>query len=138
MTAQPNQPEDTELRDKIKEAQSDLAGRRATHLQVGRMSGWTARELDGVHEGDQIIFENDILKLIEAEASRREQAAEIKGAYFAASSILLEMSPLMVHRMERGFPEMTAEVIGKTYEAVKKEMQPYQAKRQALTEKEIT
>ncbi len=56
-----------DIRSKIKTAQSDLAGRRATHIQVARRSGWTPSELDGVHVGDQIIFENDILTLIRTE-----------------------------------------------------------------------
>lgn len=56
-----------DIRSKIKTAQFDLARRRATHIQVARRSGWTPSELDGVHEGDQIIFENDILTLIRTE-----------------------------------------------------------------------
>lgn len=67
-----NNTEDVELRAKIKQAQFDLAGRRATHLQVARKSGWTPVELDGVHEGDQIIFENEILSLIQQEANRQK------------------------------------------------------------------
>lgn len=67
-----NNTEDVELRVKIKQAQFDLAGRRATHLQVARKSGWTPVELDGVHEGDQIIFENEILSLVQQEVNRQK------------------------------------------------------------------
>lgn len=84
---------------------------------------------------------NDRVKMFNyITADRKRVALEARiegekvGAFMAASSILIEMSPLMVHRLGRDFPSMTAEVIGTVYETVKREMKPYQDSRKAQQE----
>lgn len=69
--------------------------------------------------------------LIQQQCNQARIDGEKVGAFMTASAILTEMSPLMVHRLENGFPGMTGEVIGNVYEVVKKEMKPYQDIRKA-------
>jgi len=68
----------------------------------------------------------------EAEVEQRIVEAE----FMVASSLMITMSPLMVHRLEKNFPEMTGEVIGNLYEEIKTVMKPYQDHRKALITKD--
>lgn len=87
---------------------------------------------------DSSVYANEVLSLTTADRERVALEARIEGekigAFMAALSILSEMAPLMVHRLEQDFPSMTAEVIGTVYETVKKEMKPYQDSRKAQQE----
>jgi hypothetical protein len=76
-------------------------------------------------------IKKELDRYITQQCNQARIEGEKVGAFMAASAILTEMSPLMVHRLENGFPSMTGEVIGNVYEAVKKEMKPYQDARKA-------
>lgn len=75
---------------------------------------------------------HDAKMFLDEYTAKQVAKAEQLGARMAASSILVEMSPLMVHRLEPGFPEMTAEVIGKTYDEIKRQMKPHNDARAEL------
>ena len=54
-----------------------------------------------------------IMQLIKQRDEQVALKASMQTQFFLMSDLLLEMGPLMVHKHEPGFPEMTAEIIGK-------------------------
>jgi len=77
----------------------------------------------------QVVTVNldDLMHLIEQDRERAVAEAE----FIAGSSLLITMSPLMVHRLDKDFPSMTGEIIGEVFEEVKALMKPYQDERKA-------
>lgn len=55
---------------------------------------------------------NHLAQFIKQREEQVALKASMKTQFFLMSDLLLEMAPLLVHRYQHGFPEMTAEIIG--------------------------
>ena len=58
---------------------------------------------------------------------------KVTNDYMLASSLMITMSPLMVHRLEPDFPSMSSEVLGKLFEEIQSYMKPFQDQRTNLS-----
>lgn len=64
---QPAPSKADELEKAILEAHTRYHGRRATHQQVARKSGWTPTQLDEVLDQDEMLMVDEIMQLIQAQ-----------------------------------------------------------------------
>ena len=110
-----NQSEDEGLREQLVEGVNQLCN-------IFEASILGAEVTDAQYQESCTNYVDGLMALI----SQKILEAEQIGAFMAASAILIEMSPLMVHRLERDFPSMSAEVIGSTFQKIKEQMKPYQ------------
>jgi len=63
---QPNQPNQSELREQINAIREELVGRNQTHQKVAKLSNWSRIELENVIKQDGWIYEDEMIALVQA------------------------------------------------------------------------